>query len=117
VQLPNVAHASSTEISICDVFAQVGGVTFQEARVVHEFNELNRESGHPCRAVLGGDHITRTRTLVKEVAGLDYDEEEEEEGEEEPHSTRRSPAGATGGFSRDDGPLPGGGRLTFAAGR
>jgi hypothetical protein len=54
---------------------------------------------------------------VKEVAGLDYDEEEEVEGEEEPHSTRRSPAGATGGFSRDDRPLPGGGRLTFAAGR
>ena len=40
------------------VVVGIGGVTFSEARMVHEFNEEQRQAGQQCVAVLGGDFIT-----------------------------------------------------------
>ena len=42
----------------------VGGVTFSEARMVAEFNQQQRQAGHDCLAVLGGDFITNAMEFL-----------------------------------------------------
>ena len=37
----------------------VGGLTYAEARVVYEFNALQRQTGGACRCVVGGDFMLR----------------------------------------------------------
>ncbi|SCW00501.1 LAFE_0C05578g1_1 [Lachancea fermentati] len=43
----------------------VGGVTFEEARVVHQFNEVFRKDGRRIRVVLGGTTVVSTSDYIK----------------------------------------------------
>ena len=48
----------------------VGGITFEEARAVNQFNEKNRNSKGNCRVVIGGTSILTTEQFLTDVSSI-----------------------------------------------
>ena len=70
----------------------VGGLTLAEARVVHEFNALQRQGGGTCRCVVGGDFLLRTQHFIDQSRDQ-HDVEMEPEPEDDDEDSYMHSAG------------------------
>ena len=62
-----VMRGSGTPAAVRNIVVfGIGGVTFSEARMVHEFNQQQMQEGKECLAVLGGDFITNAMEFLSE---------------------------------------------------